>query len=466
MDALILSRLQFAFTIGFHILWPTFSIGVAAFVAWLSFRWWRTGDPVFRDLLRFWSRVFALSFGMGVVTGIVLSYEVGTNWAGFSRATGNVLGPLFMYETLTAFFLEAGFIGIVLFGEGRVSKAAHFFACCMVSLGTLLSAGLILATNSWMQTPAGATMDAQGIFHVDSWWHVIFTASYPYRVMHMVCASFLTGAFLVAGVSAFQLRGKYPRAAQRAFSMAMWAALVLAPLQIVLGDMHGLNTREHQPVKIAAMEGLWHTRQNVPAVLFAWPDMEAETNRYSVEIPHLASLYLTHSWSGEVQGLTSVAREDRPYVPIVFFAFRIMAGIGMLLLGTALLGAFLRWRGRLYTSRRFQYLAIAVSPLGFLAVLAGWTVTEAGRQPWVVYGMLRTADAVSPVAAGAVSATLLAFIAVYAMLFLTFVWIATRLMLRGPVCGPGASPEEPARSRFPAVTARAMTPATDSEGAR
>lgn len=464
MDTLILSRLQFAFTVGFHILWPTFSIGVAAFVTWLSFRWWRSGDPVFRDLMRFWSRVFALSFGMGVVTGIVLSYEVGTNWAGFSRATGNVLGPLFMYETLVAFFLEAGFIGIVLFGEGRVSKPAHVFACCMVSLGTLLSACLILSTNSWMQTPGGATMDAQGIFHVDSWWDVIFTASYPYRVMHMVCASFLTGAFLVAGVSAFQLRGKYPRAARKAFSMAMWAALVLAPLQIVLGDMHGLNTREHQPVKVAAMEGLWQTQRDVPAVLLAWPDMEAETNRYSVEIPHLASLYLTHSWGGQVQGLTSVPREDRPYVPVVFFAFRLMAGIGMLLLGTALLGAWLRWRGRLYTSRRFQYLAIAVSPLGFLAVLAGWTVTEAGRQPWTVYGVLRTADSASPVAAGAVGATLLAFLAVYAALLLTFVWIATRLMLRGPVCGPDAAADD--RSQFPAVTAHALTPATESEGAR
>jgi len=289
MDVLLLSRLQFAFTVGFHILWPTFTIGTACFVACLSGLWWWTGKPVYRDLMRYWSRLFALAFGMGVITGVVLSYEIGTNWAGFSRQVANVLGPLFMYETLTAFFLEAGFIGIMLFGEGRVSRGAHFFACAMVACGTLVSATWILAANSWMQTPAGAATGADGVFHVVDWTQVIFNASFPYRLLHMVCASFLTGAFLVAGVSALHmLAGRSREAAGVAFSMAMWAALVLAPLQIVLGDAHGLNTREHQPIKVAAMEGLWETGRGVPAVLFAWPDMAAETNRFVVEVPRLA----------------------------------------------------------------------------------------------------------------------------------------------------------------------------------
>ncbi|GGJ17235.1 cytochrome ubiquinol oxidase subunit I [Neoroseomonas lacus] len=432
MDALILSRLQFAATIGFHILWPTFSIGTAAFVAFLSFRWWRTGNPVFRDLMRFWSRLFGLSFAMGVVTGLVLSYEMGTNWAGFSQSTGRVLGPLFAYEVLVAFFLEAGFIGIVLFGEGRISRGAHLIACCIVAFGTLLSAALVLAANSWMQTPGGVVRDADGIFHVTDWLAVILTPSYPYRVMHMLGASFLTVSFLVAGVSAIQLlREPGQAAARKAFSLALWAALILAPLQIVLGDMHGLNTRQYQPTKLAAMEGLWESGRGVPATLFAWPDMDAERNRFAVEIPRLGSLYLTHSWNGEVRGLRAVPREDRPYVPIVFFAFRIMAGIGILLLTVAITGAILRLRGRLFASRRFQWLTIAVSPLGFVAVIAGWTVTEAGRQPWVVYGLLRTADAVSPVPSAAVATSLLLFLLLYAALLVVFIGFATRLILRG-----------------------------------
>ncbi len=433
MDALLLSRIQFAFTIGFHILWPTFSIGIACYVACLSGLWWRTQRTVYRDLMRFWSRIFAMGFGMGVITGVVLSYEIGTNWAGYSRAVSNVIGPLFMYEVLTAFFLEAGFIGIVLFGEGRVSRGVHFFACCMVALGTLLSATWIIATNSWMQTPAGAVADAQGIFHVTDWWQVIFSPSFPYRLLHMVCASFLTGSFVVAGVSAFHLwQRRHLRTARTAFSMAMWAALVLAPAQIIIGDMHGRNTLQYQPTKLAAMEGLWDTGKGVPAVLFAWPDMTEARNRFAVEVPHLASLYLTHSWDGEVQGLTAVPAADRPYVPIVFFAFRIMAGIGILLLATAITGLVLRLRGRLYETRWFQTLAMGVTPLGFVAVIAGWTVTEAGRQPYVVYGLMRTADAVAPVSAGAVSATLIAFFLIYNVLLLTFFWFGARTVLKGP----------------------------------
>lgn len=441
MDAVLLARLQFAVTIGYHILWPTLTIGLAAFIALLSGLWWRTGRTVYRDLMRYWMRIFALAFGMGVITGVVMSYEVGTNWAGFSRSVSNVIGPLFTYETLTAFFLESGFIGIMLFAEGRISRGAHFFACLMVSFGTLLSATWILAANSWMQTPAGAVADAAGIFHVVDWWQVIFSPSFPYRLAHMVCASFVTGAFVVAGVSAFHLwRGTYPAANRTAFSMALWLALVLMPAQVVIGDMHGRNTLEHQPTKLAAMEGLWDTTKGAPMTIIGWPDMDEARNLFAIEVPHVASLYLTHSWDGEVQGLKAVPPADRPYVPIVFFAFRIMVGIALLLLATAITGAVLRWRGRLYDTPWFLALAMAVTPLGFLAVLAGWTTTEAGRQPWVVYGALRTADAVSPVAAGAVGTTLVVFLVLYNVLLLAFFWFAARLALRGPQPAPAGVP--------------------------
>jgi cytochrome d ubiquinol oxidase subunit I len=439
MNALILSRLQFAFTIGYHILWPTYTIGIASFVAWLSGLWWWTGKPVYRDLMRFWIRLMALGFAMGVITGVVISYEIGANWAGYARSTSNVLGPLFMYETLTAFFLEAGFIGIVLVGEGRVSRGLHFFSCLMVAVGSLMSATWIIAANSWMQTPAGAVPDANGIFHVVSWWQVIFSPSFPYRLAHMVCASYLTGSFVVAGVSALHLwLRRHETTARTAFSMALWMALVLAPLQIGLGDAQGLNTREYQPTKLAAMEGLWTTGRSVSAVLFAWPDMATASNDYEISVPHLGSVYLTHSWNGEVQGLTAVPRDDWPNVPVVFFAFRIMAGVGVLLLTTAIIGAVLRWRGRLYDTRLFQLLTMATTPLGFIAVLAGWTVTEAGRQPFVVYGLLRTAQAHSPISADAVSASLLVFVVVYNILLLSFFWFALRIVLRGP--GSGGTP--------------------------
>jgi cytochrome bd ubiquinol oxidase subunit I len=441
MDPVVLARLQFAFTIGFHILWPTFTIGLACLIALLNGLWWRTGRTVYRDLMRFWLRIFALAFGMGVITGLVLSYEIGTNWAGFSRSVANVLGPLFAYETLTAFFLEAGFIGIVLFGEGRVSKGLHFFSCCMVACGTLVSATWILAANSWMQTPAGAVADASGIFHVVDWWKVVFNPSFPYRLAHMVCASFITGSFVVAGVSAFHLwRRQHLEASRIAFSLAMWMALVLTPLQIVLGDLHGRNTLADQPIKLAAIEGLWETTSSAPMTLLAWPDMEQERNRYAIDVPHVASLYLTHSWNGEVQGLKAVPRKDRPNVPIVFFAFRVMAGIGVLLLATAITGAVLRWRQRLYDTRWFQLLAMATAPLGFIAVLAGWTTTEAGRQPWIVYGHLRTADAVAPVAAHAVATTLVIFFAVYSVLLLSFLWFAGRIAIRGPESAIASDP--------------------------
>src|SRR3984885_11786952 len=297
MDHVLLSRLQFAFTIGFHILWPTFTIGVASFVALLSGLWWGTDRPIYGVLMRFWIHIFAVGFGMGVVTGLVLSYEIGTNWSGFSRSVSNVLGPMLLYEVLTAFFLEAGFIGIVLFGENRVGRGMHFFACCMVAVGTLFSATWILAANSWMQTPAGYTVDAQGIYHITDWWAAVFNPSFPFRFMHMVCASYLTGAFVIAGVSAFHLwRRRHLEASRKTFSIAMWTVLILVPLQIGLGDAQGLNTREYQPTKLAAMEGLWDSGNGVAATLLAWPDMAQERNRFAIEIPHIGSVCLTHSW--------------------------------------------------------------------------------------------------------------------------------------------------------------------------
>lgn len=431
--AVLLSRLQFAFTIGYHILWPAYTIGISGFIVLLNILWLWTGRQVYRDLLRFWIHLFALGFAMGVVTGIVLSYEIGTNWSVFAERTSNVIGPFFTYEVLMAFFLEAGFIGVMLFGMERSGKLLHFTACCMVALGALFSAFWILAANSWMQTPAGFTMDADGKFQLADLSAAIFNPSFPYRFAHMVTAAYLTGSFVVIGVSGFYLwRRQHSEFAKTGFSVAMWVALVLTPLQMELGDQHGLNTLRYQPVKVAAMEGDWETRQGQPLVLFAWPDQQAERNDYAVEIPKLGSLILTHDWNGEVAGLKSVAPEDRPYVPIVFWAFRLMVGIGFALLGIVLMGAILRWRGRLYDTGWFSFLCAFASPLGFIAILSGWTVTETGRQPYLVYGHLRTAEAVSPVAAAAVKTSLVLFVIVYAILLAAFFFYAMRLVLRGP----------------------------------
>ena len=442
MDTLLLSRLQFAWTIGYHILWPAYTIGISGFIVIVEGLWLATGRSVYRDLARFWIHLFALGFAMGVVTGIVLSYEIGTNWSGYAAKTANVLGPFFTYEVLTAFFLEAGFIGIMLFGMNRVGKGLHFFACAMVALGAIFSAFWILAANSWMQTPAGFTLDADGTFQVADWWAVIFNPSMPYRFLHMVTAAYITGAFVVIGVSGFYLwQGRHGEFARAGFSIAMWMALILTPAQFELGDLHGLNTLEYQPMKLAAIEARWDTARHVPLTLFAWPDMTEARNQAAIELPSVGSLILTHEWNGEVKGLKEVAPEDRPYVPLPFFAFRLMVGIGTILLSIALYGAYLRWRGRLYDTRWFSALCAFSSPLGFLAILAGWTVTETGRQPYIVYGYLKTADAVSPIAAHAVATSLVLFIIVYLVLLLAFFFYAGRAVFQGPV--PDSEPAHP-----------------------
>jgi cytochrome d ubiquinol oxidase subunit I len=432
-DGLIAARAQFAFTIGFHILWPAYTIGISGFIAIVNLLWLRTGKPVYRDLLRFWIHLFALGFAMGVVTGLVMSYEIGTNWSEFAHRTANVIGPFFAYEVLLAFFLEAGFIGVMLFGMNRVAPGLHFFACLAVAVGAVVSAFWILAANSWMHTPAGFTLDPQGEFQVADWWEAIFNPSFPFRFAHMVVAAYIAGMFVVIGVSSFYLwQRRHLEFARTGLSIAMWIMLVLVPAQIVIGDMHGLNTLKHQPVKVAAMEGDWETRRGQPMVLFAWPNETAERNDYEVAIPKLGSLILTHDWDGEVAGLKSVPPDERPPVPVVFYAFRVMVGVWAVLMAIVLAGTVLRWRGRLYDTRWFSMLCAFSSPLPFIAILAGWTVTETGRQPYVVYGLLRTADAVSPVAPAAVFGSLVLFVIVYSVLLIAFFFYATRLVLRGP----------------------------------
>ena len=442
LDAVLLSRLQFAFTVGFHILFPTLTIGLAAYLAFVEWRWLRTRGDVYLAQYRFWVKIFALSFGMGVVSGIVLSYEFGTNFSRFSAATGDILGPLLSYEVLTAFFLEAGFLGIMLFGWNRVGPRLHFTATLMVAVGTSLSAFWILSANSWMHTPAGYEI-VDGRFLPVDWWAIVFNPSFPYRLVHMLLASYLTTCFVIAGVSAwYLLKRRHLDFARRGLSIALWAATVLAPLQIVAGDLHGLNVQEHQPMKVAAMEGLWQTRTGAPLVLFAIPDQDESKNRFSVEIPRAASLILKHDPDGKVLGLNEVSPTDRPNVPVVFFSFRVMVGIGFLFLFAAIWGLWLRWRGGLDRSDMFLRLCIGCLPLGFVATIAGWIVAEVGRQPWVVYGLMRTTDAVSPIAASQVMTSLILFVAVYAVLFAAYLYYVGRLVAKGPE-RPEAEPAQP-----------------------
>lgn len=432
LDPVILSRIQFAFTLSFHILFPTLTIGLAMYLVVWEIAWLRTRKEIYYQLCRFWTKIFALAFGMGVVSGIVLSYEFGTNFSKFSEAAGNILGPLMSYEVLSAFFLEAGFLGVMLFGWRRVSPAVHMASTLMVALGTFISAFWILSANSWMHTPAGYHLE-NGIFSASDWLQAIFNPSFPYRLMHMVVASFLSASFLIAGIAAWYLvKQRHFELASKTFSLMMATVLILAPLQLFLGDLQGLNTLHHQPLKISAIEGRWDTATSVPLTLFAIPDMKTEQNRYAVDVPLLGSIILTHSLHGEIKGLKTVAREDRPYVPMVFFSFRVMVGIGLLLIFTAFLGQYLRMRGRLFQSPRFWRWCTLIAPLGFVAVLCGWFTTEVGRQPWIIYGLLRTKDAASILPASSVLTSLIAFLILYLLLLGTFIFYLIRLVRKGP----------------------------------
>ncbi|EAY71199.1 Cytochrome bd-type quinol oxidase subunit 1 [Burkholderia dolosa AU0158] len=432
-SALDLARLQFAFTVSFHIVFPALSIGLASFIAVLEYRWLRTGKPYYKTLCLFWSKIFAVAFGMGVVSGVVMSYQFGTNWSGFSSFAGSVTGPLLMYEVMTAFFLEAGFLGIMLFGWNRVSPRAHFGATLMVAIGTLISTFWILASNSWMQTPQGFEIVDGRVVPTD-WFAIVFNPSFPYRLLHMAVAAFIVAALVVAATGAWHLlKGRRDKSVKKMFSMALWLLLVLAPLQAVIGDQHGLNTLKHQPAKIAAIEGLWETEKGgTPLNLFGIPDMKAETTHYAVKVPHLGSLILTHSWDGEIRGLKAFPPEDRPNSTVVFWSFRIMVGLGFAMIGLAALAWLLRRRGRLYESKAFQRFALVMGPTGFVSLLAGWVTTEAGRQPWIVYGVMRTAQAVSPLSVQQVSLSMMTFVIVYFLVFGTGVYYMLKLMKAGP----------------------------------
>jgi cytochrome bd ubiquinol oxidase subunit I len=434
LTALGLARMQFAFTMSFHIVFPAFSIGLASYLAVLEGLWLWKNNPVYRDLFNFWKKIFAVAFGMGVVSGIVMSYQFGTNWSVFSDKAGPVIGPLMGYEVLTAFFLEAGFLGVMLFGEKRVGAGLHYLATVMVALGTLISATWILAVNSWMQTPAGYSINAKGQFVPEDWMAIIFNPSFPYRFVHMVLAAYLTTAFVVGGVAAWHLlRDNKSPAARKMFSMAMWMAVIVAPLQIAAGDIHGLNTLEHQPAKIAAMEGDYESEKGSPLILFGIPDDQNEVTRYQITIPKLSALILTHSLDGEVKGLKSFPKDQRPPAQIIFYTFRLMVGIGFAMLAVGVWSSLRRWQGvALYQDRWLHRVALVMTPSGFVAVLAGWITTEVGRQPYTVYGLLTTAQSISPVAAPAVGASLLAFIIVYFFVYAAGIFYLLRLAKTQP----------------------------------
>ncbi len=435
LSAVDLARIQFAFTVSFHIIFPAITIGLASYLAVLEGLWLYTRKPVYMTLCRFWMKIFAVNFAMGVVSGIVMAYQFGTNWSQFSNFAGAITGPLLSYEVMTAFFLEAGFLGVMLFGWKKVGERLHFASTILVAIGTLISMTWILASNSWMQTPQGYDIVDGRVVPLD-WFEITFNPSFPYRLVHMGLAAFLATALLVGASGAWHLlKGSHINVAKKMLSMAMWMLLISAPLQVLVGDLHGLNTLEHQPIKVAAMEAHWHEAkpgEGVPLVLFAWPDMEKEQNDFSIEIPNLASLILTHSMDGSIPPLTSVAPQDRPNVPVVFFSFRIMVALGMLMIVLALAALILRKTGKLYEKKWFLNFCIAMGPSGLIAMLAGWFVTEAGRQPWVVYGLQRTVDAGSPNSVTAMSLSLLAFVVVYVCVFGVGVRYMLALIAKGP----------------------------------
>jgi cytochrome d ubiquinol oxidase subunit I len=447
--ALLLARVQFAFTISFHFIFPAFSIGLASYLAVLEGLWLATGRAVYLILFRHWLKVFAIAFAMGVVSGIVMSYQFGTNWSVFSDRAGPIVGPLMAYEVLTAFFLEAGFLGVMLFGLERVGRKLHFLATCMVAAGTALSAFWILSVNSWMQTPAGWAFNAQGQFvPAGSWLDIIFNPSFPYRLVHTVLAAYLTTALVVGGAAAWHLlKGRDGPAVRTGFSMAMWMAALAAPVQIVAGDLHALNTFEHQPAKILAIEGYFEAYPDgAPWIVVGLPDDEAETVRYAFALPNLGSLGILHDLHAPMPGLKQLAKEDRPSSLILFWSFRLMVALGFLMFALGLWSLLARWRHRLYDWRWLHRFAVAMAPAGFVAVICGWVTTEVGRQPWVIYGLLRTKDAVSPIAAPGVTGSLAAFVLVYFAVFGAGTLYILRLMARAPEEGEGDEPKTPIRT--------------------
>lgn len=419
MDTLLLSRMQFAANISFHILFPAISIALCWFLLFFKVQYSRTNDEVWMRVYRFWVKIFALTFALGVVSGLTMSFQFGTNWPGYMKTVGNIAGPLLGYEVLTAFFLEATFLGIMLFGINRVSNRIHTLATLLVAFGTSMSAFWIIALNSWMHTPAGYEMRNGVAFPID-WWAIIFNPSMPYRLAHMVTASGLTAGFLIAGISAYRiLKGDHKPAPRRALKVAVVASALLIPLQVLLGDMHGLNTLQHQPAKIAAMEGVWHTEKGAPLILFAIPDEKTQRNLYSIEIPRVASFILTHDVNGEIKGLNEFPNAHPPVKPL-FYGFRIMVGIGMLMLITSWFGCWQYWRKKELSPWMLKVF-VAMTFSGWIATLAGWYVTEIGRQPYLVTGILKTADAVTQTPSTNVGISFAIYLTLYACLLFAYV---------------------------------------------
>jgi cytochrome d ubiquinol oxidase subunit I len=433
LDPVVLSRVQFAWVIAWHILMPAFTVGAASFIAVLEGLSLATGRKVYTRISMYWTKIFAIAFGMGVVTGVVMAFQLGTNWSRYSDATSNILSPLFAYEGLTAFFLEAGFLGVLLFGRKLVPRWAHIFAALMVALGTLFSSFWILSANSWMQTPAGYEI-VNGQFYSKNWLEVIFNPSFPYRLAHTVVAFFTTTGFVVMAAGAYLIRrGRCVEEGRIMVSITLWLLTVLVPLQMIIGDLHGLNTRDHQPAKLAAIEARWDTERRVPLTLFAIPSDKAERNHFAIEIPWLGSLILTHDLDGEVKGLKDFRADQRPPVAIPFFAFRVMVGCAVLMLALVVLGGWLRWCKQLYDSTLFLRFSELAGPIGFVAVIAGWFVTEVGRQPWTVYGLLRTAHSVTPsLSGGDVALSLLSYVAVYLLIYPAGLLLMLRIIRNGP----------------------------------
>jgi cytochrome d ubiquinol oxidase subunit I len=464
LTALELARIQFGFTISFHIIFPAITIGLASFLTVLEGLWLWKKDDAYRDLYHFWSHIFAVNFAMGVVSGLVMAYQFGTNWSYYSAFAGTITGPLLTYEVLTAFFLEAGFLGVMLFGWKKVGSGLHFFATIMVATGTLISATWILASNSWMQTPQGFEVINGRVVPID-WLKVIFNPSFPYRLAHMTVAAYLATALFVGASGAWHLLKRNDTPAVRTmFSMAMWMVLIVTPVQIVIGDQHGLMDLRYQPAKIAAVEGHWENKPggSVPLILFGLPDMNAETTHYAVQIPHLGSLLLTHSWNSQIPALKDFEPEDRPNSTIVFWTFRTMAGLGFLMVLLGLWSAWARWRNELFRSKLFLRFAVLMGPSGLIAILAGWLTTEIGRQPWVVYGVMRTKDAVSNHSALELSIMLIVFIVMYTSVFGTGVGYMLKLAAKRPQPYDEHSPEPSPQSGRPTRPLSAVPDRIDS----
>ena len=419
IDAIDLARFQFAFVVSFHIIFPAFTIGLASYLAVLEGLWLWKKEQRYLDLFKYWLKIFAVAFAMGVVSGIVMSYQFGTNWSVFSDKTGPVLGPLMGYEILSAFFLEAGFLGIMLFGLNKVGKKLHFFATLMVAFGTFFSAFWILSVNSWMHTPTGFDINAAGQFIPLDWFEIIFNPSFPYRLIHMLMAAYLTTAFVVVSVGAFHLlkANTSNTNSKTMISMGLWMIACIAPLQLIAGDFHGLNTLEYQPAKVAAMEGHYESKKGAPLILFGIPNDEEGRIDYEVSIPKLGSLILTHSLDGEIKGLNEWPRDERPPAEIIFWSFRLMVGIGLLMIAIGFASLWMRVKGILYSCRWYCRVLMFSGPIGFVAVIAGWVTTEVGRQPYTVYGLLKTVDSVAPIDALAVGLSLITFIITYFIIF-------------------------------------------------